>query len=119
MPDILIRDVSDAAAAAIQAHAAAAGQSQQQYLGALVEALADRPIVAARYAYRAIGPGKAVLRRTSDHPNGTTTTGEGWSQEQADAVQRVGLLVIRNQSGDREAAVALLQSVFELVVEVA
>jgi len=118
MPDILIRNVSNAAAAALQSHAAAAGQSQQQYLTALLEGLADRPIVATRYAYRAIGPGKAVVRRTSDHPNGTVTTGE-WSQEQASVMERVKLLVIRNEPGDREAAVGLLKSVFELVVEVA
>lgn len=119
MPDILIRNVSEAAAAAIQSHAAAAGQSQQQYLTALLERLAGEPIVKSRYAYRAIGPGKALVRRASDHPSGTVTTGEGWSQEQADALARVKVLIIRNESGDREAAVALLQSVFELVVEVA
>ena len=119
MPDILIRNVSEAAAAAIQSHAAAAGQSQQQYLIAMMERLAERPITTARYAYRAIGPGMAVVRRVSDHPNGTVTTGEGWSQEQAAAMGRVKLLVIRNKPGDREAAVSLLQSVFELVVEVA
>ena len=119
MPDILIRNVSDAAAAAIQSHAAAANQSQQQYLGALLERLVGHPIVTACYAYRAIDPGKAIVRRVSDHPNGTTTTGENWTQEQADVLARVKLLVIRNQPGDREAAVALLQSVFELVVSVA
>ena len=119
MPDILIRNVSNEAAAAIQSHAAAAGQSQQQYLTAMIERLADRPIATTRYAYRAIGPGKAVVRRVSDHPNGTTTTGEGWSQEQADALARVKLLVIRNEPGDREQAVSVLQSVFEIVVEVA
>lgn len=119
MPDILIRNVSEAAAAAIQAHAAAAGQSRQEYLTALVEALAGQPTVRQAYAYRAIGPGKAIVRRVSNHPNGTVTTGDGWSQEQADVLARVKLLVIRNEAGDRETAVSLLQSVFDIVVEVA
>jgi hypothetical protein len=119
MPQFLIRDVSAEAAAAIKAQAAAAGKSVEPFLRDWIESHIDKPVISERYGYRAAGPGKAVIKRHSSHPNGTAATGEGWSQEQADAVERAKLLMQRNGPGDREQAVALLQTHFEIVVEVA
>ena len=76
------------------------------------------PVVRERYGYRAFVPGKAVVKRVSAHPNGTVVTGEGWSQDVADAMQTVKALVQRNEPGDRESAVAVLKEHFEIVVEV-
>ena len=61
MPDILIRDVDAAVVAAIQTHATAAGQTQQQYLSALLEGLIQQPVVRATYGLRAFGPGDARM----------------------------------------------------------
>jgi hypothetical protein len=119
MPDILIRDVSEAAAAAIRTRAAAAGQNQQQYLTSLIEELVDQPVVKASYKLRAIGPGEAhaVIGRWRDGLNARGAA--NMSQEQADAYKRTILLVERNGPGDREAAIGLLKSAFEDVFEVA
>lgn len=118
MAQFIVREVSDEAAAAVKAQAAAAGKSVETFIRDWLESHIDKPVISERYGYRAVGPGKAVIKRHSSHPNGTVAIGEGWSQEQADTVQRARLLIQRNQAGDREQAVALLQSQFEIVVEV-
>lgn len=119
MPDILIRNISDGVAAALQAHAAATGQTQQQYLSALLEGLAQQPIVRARYALKAIGPDgtHATLCRGMNGLEGQGAT--NMSQAQANAYRQAKLLVERNAPGDRERAIGLLASVFEDVFEVA
>lgn len=119
MPDILIRDVTEAAAVAIRSHAAAAGQTQQQYLVALLDRLVDQPVIKAAYKLRAIGPGDAhaILGRWRD---GIDARGAAnMSQGQADAYKRALLLVERNGPGDREAAIGLLKAAFDDVFEVA
>lgn len=117
MPTLTIR-CSDEQYASIQAAAQNAGTSMEGWARGVLDAAAAAPVVKERYAYRAIGPGKAIVKRVSSHPNGTVVTGEGWSQETADAMQRVKLLATRNEPGDRESAVALLRGHFEIVVEV-
>lgn len=117
MATLTIR-MDDDAYAAIQAAGAASGKSMEAWARELLLDAARGPVVRERYAYRALGDGKAVVKRYSNHPNGTTVTGQGWSQETAGAMERVKALVIRNEPGDREAAVALLQAHFEIVVEI-
>lgn len=104
--------------ASIQAAAQNAGKSMEGWARDLLVEAARGPVVRERYGYGAMGPGKAQVKRHSSHPNGTVTTGEGWTQEVADAMQRVKALVMRNEPGDRESAVALLKQHFEIVVEV-
>lgn len=104
--------------ASIQAAAQNSGKAMEAWARDLLLAAAYGPVVRERYAYRAMGPGSAIVRRASSQPNGTIATGNNWTQEVADAMDRVKLLVIRNEPGDREAAVALLKQHFEIVVEV-
>lgn len=104
--------------ASIQAAAQNSGKSMEGWARDLLMAAAAGPVVRERYGYSAMGEGKAIVKRNSSHPNGTTVTGAGWTQEVADAMGRIKLLVIRNEPGDRESAVALLKEHFELVVEV-
>lgn len=104
--------------ASIQAAAQNSGKSMEGWARDLLVAAAQGPVVRERYGFGAMGPGKAQVKRYSSQPNGTVTTGEGWSQEVADAMRRVNALVMRNEPGDRESAVALLKEHFDIVVEV-
>lgn len=104
--------------ASIQAAAQNSGKSMEGWARDLLIGAAQAPVVRERYGYRAMGPGKAIVKRHSSHPNGTVLTGEGWDQDTANAMQRVKMLVTRNELGDREGAVALLKEHFEIVVEV-
>lgn len=104
--------------ASIQTAAQNAGKAMEAWARDLLLEAARGPVVRERYGYGAMGPGKAQVKRHSSHPNGTVTSGSDWSQEQADAMQRVKALVMRNEPGDRESAVALLKEQFEIVVEV-
>ncbi len=101
--------------ASIQAAAQNSGKSMEGWARDLLLQAAAGPVVRERYGYRAMGPGKAVVKRHGSH---TVATGDGWSQEQGSAVERVKALVQRNEPGDRESAVALLKEHFEIVVEV-
>lgn len=82
-------------------------------------AAAAAPVVRARYGYRATGPGKATILRHGDGPNAIGGGAADLSQEQMSAYQRAKALIQRNAPGDQAAAVALLQSMFEIVVETA
>ncbi len=104
--------------ASIQAAAQNSGKSMEGWARDLLIAAAQAPVVRERYGYGAMGPGRAQVRRYSNAPGATVTTGEGWSQETAEAMRRIKALVQRNEPGDRESAVALLKDHFEIVVEV-
>jgi len=117
MPTLTIR-CSDEQYTSIQAAAQAAGASMEGWARDLLISAAAAPVVRKMYAYRGMGPGSVILKRVSDDPNGTVTTGQGWTQEVDDAVKRAKMLAIRNEPGDRESAVALLKEHFEIVVEV-
>lgn len=117
MPQILIRDISDEAAAALQAHAAAAGLSREAYVRLWVESLTAQALVKAAYTLRAFGPdaARAYLRREAAGVTGHTAT--NMSLAQAEAYRRAVLLVERNAAGDREQAIGLLQAAFDEVFE--
>jgi len=119
MPDILIRNVSEATAAAIQTHAAAAGQSQQQYLQALLEGLTQQPIVRQRYTVKAVGPESARCHIRRDHAGIIGRGATDCGQSQFAAYKRAIDLIERNAPGDREQAIGLLHEQFEDVFEVA
>lgn len=118
MPQMSIR-LDDAQYASIQAAAQNAAKSMEGWARDLLLAAAAGPVVRERYGYRAVEMGsKAIVKRHSSHPNGTSVTGEGWSEETARAMEYIKTLVQRNEPGDRESAVALLKEHFEIVVEV-
>ena len=104
--------------ASIQAAAQNSGKAMETWARDFLLATAQAPVVRERYGYGAMGPGNAQVKRYSSQPNGTLTTGAGWSQEVADAMQRVKAFVTRNEPGDRESAIAILKEHFEIVVEV-
>lgn len=118
MPDKIIRNISPAGVAALEAHAAAANMTVEKFLRNYIEALPAQPIPPRQaYTLRALGPDKAhaLIRRGRSGLEGQGATGV--TQEQADAYQRAVLLVERNGPGDREAAIAALRSVFDDVFE--
>jgi hypothetical protein len=54
----------------------------------------------------------------SNHPNGIGGGASNFSEEEFEAYKRAEDLIRRNGPGDREKAVAMLQSAFEDVVEI-
>ncbi len=120
MTDILIRSVPDTVADQLADMAAAAGEDRMAYIRKLLVQHVAGPVVRERYAYRVYTAhgGRGKITRDSNHPNGTGATFTGFSQEEATVMQRVEDLVRRNEPGDREKAVALLQQTFEDVMEV-
>jgi hypothetical protein len=117
--DILVRNVSDEVASALQAHAQAAGLERQAYILQEWGKLASQPLIKERYAYRVYGKeGKGIIRRMSNDAGGIGGGCSEFSEEEFKAYQRAQDLIRRNGPGDREKAVAMLQSVFEDVMEV-
>lgn len=117
MATFTIRDVDDGVAQAIKDRAAAAGLATEAYIRALLERVAQEPLVRTSYSLRALGPGdaRAMVKRG---PTGLAGQGAAnMSQEQADAYKRAKLLVERNDPGDREKAIGVLSAVFEEVFE--
>ncbi len=109
--DILIRNVSDEDANALEIKAKAAGADNRgAWLAQQLHSMAGIP---ERYAYRVMGQvGKGTLRRYSDHVNGTSSTFSNFNQDEADAMQHAENFVRRNAPGDKEKAFELLTSQF-------
>ena len=119
MPTFTIRDVSVAAAQAIKERAAAAGQSTEAYIRVWIEQSAKEPLVKQRYTLKAIGPDAARchIRREVDGVVGRGAA--NCDETQFGAYKHAIELVARNEPGDRERAIGLLQVHFEEVFETA
>ena len=116
MPDILIRDVSDAVASALSEKARAAGMDRQTWLLAQFEQLASQPVIRSTYILKAFGPGPSfaqIRRLPTDIGGGATNL----SQTQMNAYKKAQEYVKRNGTGDREKAYGLLNEQFEEVFE--
>ena len=120
MPDMSIRGFSEEDYAALKSQASAAGKSFEAWAREILLATLKAPVVKERYAYRvyAATGGRGKITRHSDHVNGTSATFSGFNQHEADGIKKAEDLIRRNEVGDREKAVALLQQTFEEVVEV-
>lgn len=120
MAQKIIRNIPDDVMAAIEQKAQAAGVSSEEWIRGLLVREASTPIVRERYAYRvyAKSGARGKITRHSDHPNGTSATYENFNEDEAKVLSRAADLMRRNDPGDREKAVALLQSAFEEVMEV-
>lgn len=120
MPDMSLRGFSDDQYAGLKAQANAAGKGLEPWAKETLLATLKAPVIRERYAYRvySTGGGRGKVTRHSDHPNATSATFSGFNQEEADAMKRAEDLIRRNEAGDRERAVALLQQTFEDVMEV-
>lgn len=116
MPSITIRNLSDEAIAALDAHAYANKQSRESWVRGLIEGLIGQPIVKLRYQIKAVSPEATVVLDRGNQP-GTDSTGTLSKQQQA-AQQEASVLVMRNLPGDRERAIAVLQGAFEHVFEI-
>jgi len=120
MSDLLIRDVSEATLAALSEKAKFDGMDRQTWVRAQLDRIAASPAVKECYAYRvySMSGSRGTIKRHSNHPNGTSATFANFSQEEADIIHKAEDLIRRNGPGDREKAVALLQGMFEEVMEV-
>lgn len=120
MPDMSIRGFSEDDYAALKSQASAAGKGLETWARETLLNTLKAPVVKARYAYRvyAASGGHGKITRHSSHVNGTSATFSNFNQEEAAAMKRAEDLVRRNEPGDREKAVSLLQQTFEEVMEV-
>lgn len=119
MATFTIRDVSDTAAQAMRERAAAAGKSTEAYIRAWIEMQATQPVIKERYTLKALGldGSRCHIRREDD---GTIKRGaDSCDETQYGAYKRAVELVTRNDPGDRERAIGLLQVHFEDVFETA
>ena len=109
--DILIRNISEEDATALDIKAKAAGaDSRSEWLSAQLHNMAGIP---ERYAIRVVGQvGKGAIRRYSDHLNGTGSTFSNFNQDEAEAIRRAEDFVRRNAPGDKERAFEVLLSQF-------
>lgn len=101
----------------MQAHAAAAGLTQGEWLTALIERAVTQPAVKVTYKIRALGPNSAHASIVRDRGGLGPGGASNMSQDQADAYKKAKLLIGRNEAGDRERAIGLLSAVFEEVFE--
>lgn len=111
MPDILIRNISEEDAKNLEAKAKSAGaESRGEWLAQQLHKLAALP---ESYAFRVVGSvGRGMIKRYSDHINGTSTTFSNFNQDEADTMRRAEDFIRRNAPGDREKAFALLVEQF-------
>ncbi|MCG8351684.1 MAG: hypothetical protein MI924_28280 [Chloroflexales bacterium] len=121
MPDLTIRNLPQATIDALSAHAERAGTSREAWLRQELARLVEQPVTPRLYALKALGPDLAcaIIRRHNNLPSIADVTGGHWTASQRNVVQEAAELVVRNQPGDRERAIAMLLSVFEQVFEVA
>lgn len=120
MANLNVTDLSDEVMQALTAKAYAAGfPDRLAYVRSVLGKAAQEPLIAERYAYRVYGEqGKGVIRRQGNHPNDIGGGASNFSEEEFAAYKRAEDLMRRNAPGDREKAVAMLQSVFEDVIEI-
>lgn len=110
MTDILIRDIDGEKLAAMDALAQAAGQSRQEWAKAVLYAALAAPVV--KRAYRLRGYAGDGLVNIVRYPEGGEPGGgaKDCDQAQFTAYKQARDLVARNQAGDRERAIGLLQA---------
>lgn len=109
-----IREIPDDVAAKVDALASAADQSREGWLRELVINATKQPVVRKRYTIKVYGAsGKGLIRRYDDGPNNVGGGANNFSDEEFDAYERAKDLVSRNNPGDKEKAIGILQRVFE------
>jgi plasmid stability protein len=116
MADITIRKVDEAVYTALKERAGADGKSLEAWLREKLAQLVAQPVVRSRYVLRAFGPGPifAQIRRTEESIDQDSV---GISKEQKKALMQAFELAKRNEAGDREEAMNVLNQQFERVLE--
>ena len=108
--DLLIRDVPIDALERLSTKAKAVDQDRQDYVRALIVKASALPET---YAYRVHGQvGRGVIRRYSNHLNGTSTTFSNFNQDEVNVMREAEDFIRRNAPGDRERAYELLLAQF-------
>lgn len=120
MPDMSIRGLSEEEYAALKEQSRVAGKPFESWARETLLRTLKEPVIKTRYAYRVYSHsgGRGKITRYNDDPNGTSGTFANFSQEEANAMRLAEDLMRRNEVGDREKAIALLQRTFEEVMEV-
>lgn len=121
MADIIIRNLDEALVLALDERAAAAGMCREAWLREQLVALATGSIVRHTYALRAFDnrPERVGTLHLTRRYDGIVDITNSYvsTPEQRGVVQAVKGLMTRNEPGDREAAIQLLQEQFEQVFE--
>lgn len=120
MPDMSIRGFSQEDYDALKAQASIAGKGLETWARETLLSTLKAPVIKKRYAYRVYSASGArgKITRYDDGPNSTSATFSNFNQQEADIIKRAEDLIRRNEVGDREKAIALLQTLFEEVMEV-
>jgi plasmid stability protein len=113
---VSVRGLRDGFLADVDVRAGAEGLSREAWLREKLEALVQGPVVRRRYKLRAYGEGDTYCQVNREWDI-VTEGAKNCSQEQFAAFKRAAELVRRNEPGDRERAISLLQAVFDEVFE--
>ena len=105
----------------IDVHAQAAGLNRADWMRQALAQATSEPVVRSIYYYRgyAENGALAIISRDNRYSRNAQCTFQNATQEQADACRRAELLVISNEPGDLQEALALLASVGFRMIEVA
>ena len=120
MLEIKIR-LDDTLLSAVDAHARAAGQSREGWMRQALAQSTDAPVLRGNYHYRGYAENGAFahIARDAMSPLHARCAFQNATQEQADACRRAQLLVIANEPGDLQEALALLASAGFRMIETA
>ena len=117
MADISIRNVPDAIYAALKEQASLDGKGLETWLRDQLTVLVSKPVVKRHYKLRATsedGALAAIIRRDDQIVHLSTAH---CSTQQQQICEKAVDYVKRNEPGDREQAIALLRTAFEVVFE--
>jgi hypothetical protein len=118
MPDLLLKDFAREDLDRLTQVAQAAGLDRMNWAKQVLLQAACAPLVRKRYAYRgyaAANEATVLIRRVGDAPDPVAGELDNATPLQLQADQRARALIRRNEPGDREHALRLLQDAgFEL-----
>lgn len=118
MAQFHVRDIPEEVAEKVDALASASNQSRESWLRELIVNATKQPVIKKEYSIRVYGAnGKGLIRRYGDGSNNVGGGCNNLSQEEFDTYKKAEDYVSRNELGDREKAISILQSVFEEVFE--
>jgi plasmid stability protein len=121
MTDILVRNIDEAVAQALDERAAAAGMRREAWLREQLAALAQGAIVRRTYTLRAFNSDDSSTLQIARSADGSVEVIKSTklTPGQNGTMLTVKGLMARNEPGDREAATALLKKQFDQVFETA
>lgn len=113
--DVLLRGFNSDEIEKIDALASAVDMSRHMWMKEAVLNATKAPVVKERYAIKVYGfNGRGTIQR---HGNGVGGGCSNFTQNEFDAYTKAKDFVARNEPGDRERAISILQDAFEEVFE--